>query len=672
MPAYHHLLRPLRIAGTVLPNRMVMGAMHTRLETLDRPQERLAAFYAERARGEIGLILTGGYSPVPEGVMDAGGLVLNRPGQLADHRLITSEVREAGGRIVLQILHAGRYAKVPECVAPSEGKARINAFAPRALGTQEVWSTVASFATTAELAMDAGYAGVEIMGSEGYLLNEFTSALTNRREDEFGGSFDRRIRLPLEILKAVRSRVGRESMVIYRLSAIDLMDGGMTAKEIAEFARRVEVAGADIINTGIGWHESAVPTMAAAVPRAAWLDAVRNVKQAVAIPVMASNRINTPELADEIIASGAADLVSMARPLLADPDFARKARQGRADEINTCIACNQACLDRIFTERTASCLVNPRAGREIEFDQGVTSAPRRIAVVGGGPAGMAFAVQAARRSHTVSLFEAASELGGQLNLATRVPGKGEFRETLRYFEVALKRCGVAVHLGARVTADGLAAGSFDEIVLATGAVPRRPKLAGLDHPKVLSYVDVLTGRAEVGRRVAIIGAGGIGFDVAEFLLGDPLEATDAAAFQRTWGVDPSIRMPGGLAAPMPRVPRRDVHLFQRKPESPGAGLGKSTGWILKAKLRQAKVAMTPGAAYERIDDQGLHYRVGGEQRVMDADHVILCAGQEPERGLHDELLARGLRVHLVGGAFDATELDAVRAIEQATRLALSF
>jgi 2,4-dienoyl-CoA reductase (NADPH2) len=673
MPAYPNLLSPIHIGQTTLPNRMVMGAMHTRLETLDRPLERLAAFYARRAEGGIGLVLTGGYAPVPEGVIDDGGLVLDHADQLPDHRHLTAAVQRAGGRIVLQILHAGRYAKRAGCVAPSEGKARINAFAPRALSTDEVWSTIESYAHTAALAQEAGYAGVEIMASEGYLINEFTAAVTNRRSDDFGGSFDKRLRFPVEIVQAVRRRVVPSLMIIYRISAIDLVEGGLTAPEIAELARRIEAAGADMINTGIGWHEAAVPTIAAAVPRAAWTAAVRNVKQAVGIPVMASNRINAPEVAEALIASGAADLVSMARPLLADPDFAIKARDGRADEINTCIACNQACLDPIFTERTASCLVNPRAGREIEFAERPALQPRRIAVVGGGPAGMAFALNAAQRGHRVTLFEAEPELGGQLNMAKQIPGKSEFRQMLRYHLVALQRAGVRLRLGLKAGVAELAGGDFDTVVLATGVRPRRPAIAGVDHPKVLSYVNVLAGRAPVGPRVAIIGAGGIGFDVAEYLLGDPEESTDPARFMAAWGVDPAIASPGGLKPAAVPAPRRQVHLFQRKPETLGRNLGKTTGWILKARLRNAQVAMTAGAQYEAIDDQGLHYRVnGGERQLAAVDHVILCAGQEPNRELHDALQGRGLDLHLIGGADVAAELDAQRAIDQATRLAQSL
>ncbi len=673
METLDKILTPLTIGRHVIPNRMVMGAMHTRLETLDRPHERLAAFYAARAQGEIGLILSGGFSPNPEGVMEAGGPLFNSADQLDEHIAVTSAVHGAGGKIVLQILHAGRYAKVPECVAPSPGKARINAFPPVELTTEDVWRTIADFANTAALAIEAGYDGVEVMGSEGYLINEFTAAPTNRRTDEFGGSFDARIRFPLEVVRAVRERIGADPMLIYRISSIDLVEGGMTGEEVAEFARQVEAAGADLINTGVGWHESAVPTIAATVPRAAWSDAVRNVKRAVRIPVMASNRINAPEVAEQVIGSGIADLVSMARPLLADPDFAKKTRLGLTDEINTCIACNQACLDRIFTERTATCLVNPRAGREIEFPIGVVAATKRIAVVGGGPAGMAFAINAAERGHSVTLFEADTELGGQLNLAKQVPGKAEFHEMLRYFRVRLQKLNVTLRLGEVATPRSLGFGNFNEIVLATGVSPRIPDFPGVDHPKAVSYIDVLSGKVVPGQRVAIIGAGGIGFDVAEFLLGDAEESLDPQAFFRAWGVAPTSATPGGLtAAAEAPAPRRAVFMFQRKDETLGKRLGKSTGWILKAKLRRANVGMTAGATYDAITDEGLHYTVQGKAHVLPVDHVVLCAGQNSNRTLFDALVARGLKPRLIGGADVASELDALRAIDQATRLAVSL
>lgn len=672
MEYYPHLVAPITIAGIDIPNRMVMGAMHTRLETLDRPHERLAAFYATRAKGEIGFILTGGYSPVPEGVMDEGGLYLNDSTQLLEHQIITQAVTQAGGKIILQLLHAGRYAKVENCVAPSAIKARINQFKPKALSTEEVWATIESFAHSAALAQQAGYVGVEIMGSEGYLLNEFTSALTNHREDEFGGSFENRIRFSLEIIKAVKARVRQPFMVIYRISCIDLMQDGMTAEEIAEFSRQVEAAGADLINIGVGWHESSVPTIAATVPRAAWSDAVKNIKQAVKIPVMASNRINTPEIAEELIASGACDLVSMARPLLADPDFALKTRLGKAEEINTCIACNQACLDRIFTDRTATCLVNPRAGHEVEFDEQPTQQPRNVAVIGAGPAGLSFAINAAERGHHVTLYEAASQIGGQLNMAKQVPGKNEFNEMLRYFNVSLKKAGVTLHLNTHVEADLLVRQKFDDIVIATGVTPRIPEIEGINHPKVVTYLDVLSKAVHVGEKIAIIGAGGIGFDTAEFLLGDWAESLDKKVFFKTWGVDAQIQSQGGLIEAQPHRVSKEVTMLQRKAESLGRHLGKSTGWILKSRLRQAGVSMIGGVSYDKIDDAGLHYTLNGQQHVLDVDHVILCAGQNSNRTLYDQLKLKKLNVHIIGGADIAAELDALRAINQATRLAVQF
>lgn len=669
MPGFPHLLSPLQVGPLTLPNRIVMGAMHTRLETLDRAHERVAAFHAARARGEAGLLLTGGYAPRPEGVMDDSGLVLDSAAQVPMHQALTAAVADAGGRIVLQILHAGRYARVPGCVAPSAGRARINSFEPHVLTTDEVRATVRSFAVTAALAREAGYAGVEVMGSEGYLLNEFTSALTNRREDEYGGSPAARMRLPIQIVRAVRAAVGADFLLIYRISAIDLMDGGMSLAEVATLARALEAAGVDLLNTGIGWHESLVPTIAGAVPRAAWIDAVQRVKEAVTVPVMASNRINTPEVAEDIVARGAADLVSMARPLLADPDFARKLRQGQSETINTCIACNQSCLDAIFSNRAAGCLVNPRAGREIEFGSGLAARPLRLAVVGGGPAGMAFAIEAAARGHRITLFEAQEQLGGQLQMARRIPGKGEFDQTLRYHRVMLDRHGVDLRLNTRASADLLAGGGFDEVVLASGALPRMPALPGIDHPKVLSYVDVLARGAAVGERVAIIGAGGIGFDVALFLLGDTRDATDIAQFRRSWGVHAQLAGAGGLAPAPAQRPRRQVHLLQRSAGSMGRTLGRTTGWILKARLRQAGLQQLAGVQYEAVDDAGLHLRIGEARRCLAVDHVIVCAGQVENRALRDALQERGLPVHLIGGADSARELDAARAIDQAARLA---
>lgn len=673
MEDFPHLLAPLTVGRITLRNRMVMGAMHTRLETLDRPLERLAAFYGARAKGEVGLILTGGYSPTPEGVMEAGSPLLNSEAQLHEHHPIVDEVHRHDGRIILQILHAGRYAKVPECVAPSPVKARINAFPPRALSTPEVWETIAAYAKTAKLAKTAGYDGIEIMGSEGYLINEFTATRTNQRDDEFGGSFEARIRFPLEVIKAARAQVGPDMILIYRISAIDLVEGGMTGAEIAEFARQVEAVGADVINTGVGWHESAVPTIAASVPRAAWAFAVSEVKRAVSIPVMASNRINTPGVAEELLAAGTADLVSMARPLLADPDFALKTRLGAVDEISPCIACNQACLDRIFTDRTATCLVNPRAGREIEFVS-IEARPRKnIAVVGSGPAGMAFAINAAQRGHRVTLFETSEQLGGQLNMAKVAPGKSEFNELLHYFGVMLKKTEVDVRLGRAASAGELASGGFDEIVLATGVVPRTPDFAGVDHPKVLNYIDVLLRGAPVGERVAIIGAGGIGFDVADFLVGDQTDSLEIPAFMKIWGIDETNSTSGGLVEPVKQSPSgRTVYMLQRKVEPLGKNLGKSTGWILKAKLRNAGVRMISGATYSAIDDAGLHYTVNGEPFTLEVDNVILCSGQISNRTLYEQLDDLGVKGTLIGGADLASELDALRAIDQATRLAVAI
>ena len=556
MTAFPHLFRPLDLGSIRLANRIVMGSMHTRLETLDRPLERVARFYVERARGGAALIITGGFSPNAEGLMEPGASLFDSREQLGEHRPITQAVHDAGGRIALQILHAGRYARVPEAVGPSSLASPINRNAPRRMTEADILHTVEDYATTAMLAREAGYDGVEIMGSEGYLVNEFTAPRTNDRGDDWGGSLENRLRLPAAIMARVRERVGKDFLVIFRVSSIDLVEGGLTAEEIAAEAKAVEAAGADVINQGIGWHEARVPTIAEKVPRAAWTFAARLLKDAVKIPVIASNRINTPALAEAVLERGDADLVSMARPMLADAEFANKAREGRADEINVCIACNQACLDLIFSKRVATCLVNPKAGREIEFDAPQPSRAKRVAVVGAGPAGLACAVTAAERGHRVTLYEAEARIGGQLNLARNVPGKEEFDETLRYYRTRIERLGIDLQLGQRPRAEALAAGGFDEIVVATGVTPRLPEITGIAHGRCVSYVDILNGARTAGRRVAIIGAGGIGFDVAEFLTSAPQElAATPEHFAAEWGVDPHIASRGGLARPLPLAGR---------------------------------------------------------------------------------------------------------------------
>jgi 2,4-dienoyl-CoA reductase (NADPH2) len=683
MSTYPNLFAPLDLGFMVLPNRIVMGSMHTRLETLDRPLERIARFYVERAKGGAGLIVTGGFSPNSEGLMEPGSPILDSAEQLAEHRPVTRAVHAAGGRIALQILHAGRYAKIDGAVGPSAIASPINPRTPRPMSEADIERTIADYAATAALAREAGYDGVEIMGSEGYLINEFTAPRSNDRTDAWGGNLENRLRLAVEVTKAARARVGRDFLIVFRVSSIDLVQGGLTAEEIAAEARAVQAAGADIINQGIGWHEARVPTIAQKVPRAAWTFAARRLKDAVKIPVIASNRINTPDVAEAILAAGDADLVSMARPMLADPEFAGKAREGRADEINVCIACNQACLDFIFSNRVATCLVNPKAGREIEFDVAPPRARKRIAVVGAGPAGLACAVATAERGHAVTLYEAAERIGGQLNLARNVPGKEEFDETLRYYRARIARLGIDVHLGVRPDAGALAAGVFDEIVIATGVTPRTPPIPGIDHRSCASYVEILDGTRQAGHRVAVIGAGGIGFDIAEFLTSPPQQvAATQAHFQAEWGVDAAIATRGGLADAPSHLrggvggggshDMREVVMLQRKPERMGRSLGVSTGWVLRLLLAKRKVAQLTGVTYRRIDDAGLHVTVAGEERVVAADTIVVCAGQEPERSLYDALIARGAKAHVIGGAERAAELDALTAIDQGTRLAYSF
>lgn len=670
--SYPHLLSSLRAGELLLANRGVMGAMHTRLETLDNARERIYAFYRARAEGEIGLILTGGISPNREGRLEDDAPVLDRHSERWSHEAIIDAVRGTPTKVCMQILHAGRYAKHSECVGASAIKARINQYSPRALTTAEVWQTIEDYVEAAAIARAIGYHGVEVMGSEGYLINQFTAPRTNDRIDEFGGDLAGRVRFPVEIVKAIRKRVGKEFLLIYRISAMDLVEGGMDGSETVTLARQIVEAGADVLNTGIGWHESSVPTVAFVVPRAAWAFATAELRKAVNVPVMASNRINDPQVADRLIEEGSADLVSMARPLLADPHFMKKARLNSAQLINTCIACNQACLDRIFTHESASCLVNPVAGHEIEFPFTPATRSKRLAIVGGGAAGMAFSITAAQRGHGVTLFEAAGELGGQLLMASAIPMKIEFRELLRYFRKSLENAQVEIRLRTKVSAADLVHGEFDEIVIATGVRPREPNIAGIDHPMVLDYPDVLLHDAPVGERVIIIGTGGIGFDTAEYLLGRPNAAPELAEFVREYGLDPTLRSPGGLAAAHgEKKPVRHITMLQRSSDRPGSRLAVSTGWIGRQKLTRFGVKMIAGVTYEKIDDDGMHVVIAGVPQVIPADTIIVCAGQESERDLYDELRAAvpDGKIHIIGGADVASELDAVRAIDQASRLA---
>ncbi|WP_125263212.1 NADPH-dependent 2,4-dienoyl-CoA reductase [Streptomyces alboflavus] len=673
MSRYPHLLSPLDLGVTTLPNRVLMGSMHVGLEEAPDGFARMAEFYATRARGGVGLIVTGGIAPNDAGRPYEGGAKLTTEAEAEKHAGVTAAVHREGGRIAMQILHFGRYAYHEQLVAPSAIQAPISPFPPRALEDDEVEQTVEDFVRAAELAKLAGYDGVEVMGSEGYLINEFIAAPTNRRTDRWGGSYENRVRFPVEIVRRTRERVGPDFIIIYRLSMLDLVPGGSTLAEVVQLAKEIEAAGATIINTGIGWHEARIPTIATSVPRGAYTFVTRKVMGEVSVPLVTTNRINTPELAEQLLADGAADMVSLARPLLADPDFVAKARAEQADAINTCIGCNQACLDHTFSLQITSCLVNPRACHETELVLAPTRRAKRVGVVGAGPAGLACAVSAAERGHHVTLYDAASEVGGQLNIARKVPGKEEFDETLRYFRTQLELRGVDVRLNTHVTAEQLAAAGHDEVVIATGVTPRTPEIPGVDHASVVSYLDVLRDGAPVGERVAIVGAGGIGFDVAEYLTDSGDKASlDPATYFRQWGVDMDYRDRGGLTEPVRPTPPRTVHLLQRKTSKVGQGLGKTTGWIHRTELRHRGVAMVNGATYDRIDDEGLHITVGDEQRTIPVDTVVLCTGQEPRRGLYEELIAAGVDAHLIGGADVAAELDAKRAIKQGTELAAAL
>ena len=672
MSRYPHLLAPLDLGFTTLKNRVLMGSMHTGLEeTKDWP--RVAAFYAERARGQVGLIVTGGMAPNREGGVFPGAAGLFTDQDIANHRIVTDAVHNAGGKIAMQILHAGRYAYSPDCVAPSAVKSPISPFPPKELDEEGIEKQIADIVTAATRARQAGYDGVEIMGSEGYFLNQFLVTHTNRRTDRWGGSYENRMRLPVEVVARTRAAVGPDFIIIFRLSMIDLIPNGSTHDEVVQLAQAVEAAGATILNTGIGWHEARIPTIATSVPRKAFAWVTQKLMGKVSIPIITSNRINTPDVAEDVLATGCADMVSMARPFLADPDFVAKAMSGRADQIAPCIACNQACLDHTFSGKLTSCLVNPRACHETELSYTKTTTPKRIVVVGAGAAGMMAALVAAQRGHQVTLWDKATQIGGQLNMAKTIPGKEEFIGLVDWFAAMLAQSGVDLRLGMAPAADDLT--GFDDVIIATGVRPRDPGIPGQDGPNVLSYVDVLAGRAPVGKRVAIIGAGGIGFDMAEFLTHEGESPTLAPdLWQREWGVADPAAHRGGLApdGPQPTAPARAVVMLQRKAEKPGKRLGKTTGWIHRASLQMKGVKMIAGVNYEAITPEGLEISFGEAREnptLIAVDTIVLCTGQEVERSLADALIAKGLTPHIIGGADVAAELDAKRAIDQAARLA---
>ncbi|WP_122575109.1 NADPH-dependent 2,4-dienoyl-CoA reductase [Pseudomonas viridiflava] len=671
---YPHLLAPLDLGFTTLRNRSLMGSMHTGLEEKPGGFERMAAYFAERAQGGVGLMVTGGIAPNEEGGVYDGAAKLTTPEEALQHRVVTQAVHEAGGKICLQILHAGRYAYSRKQVAPSAIQAPINPFKPRELDEEGIEKQISDFVTCSTLAQSAGYDGVEIMGSEGYFINQFLAAHTNHRTDRWGGSYENRMRLAVEIVTRVRQAVGPNFIIIFRLSMLDLVEGGSTWQEIVQLAKAVEQAGATIINTGIGWHEARIPTIATKVPRAAFSKVTAKLRGSVNIPLITTNRINTPEVAERILSEGDADMVSMARPFLADPEFVNKAAAGQAELINTCIGCNQACLDHTFGGKLTSCLVNPRACHETELNYLPTRQIKKIAVVGAGPAGLAAATVAAGRGHQVTLFDSASEIGGQFNIAKRIPGKEEFSETLRYFTHKVQDTGIDLRLNTRVTAQDLLGAGFDDVILATGIAPRTPAIPGIDNPKVLSYLDVILQRKPVGRSVAVIGAGGIGFDVSEYLVHQGIATSlDREAFWKEWGIDTTLEARGGVAGIKPEVhaPARQVFLLQRKSSKVGDGLGKTTGWIHRTGLKNKQVQMLNSVQYLKIDDAGLHIRIGeeGEEKLLPVDNIVICAGQDPLRELYDDLVAAKQSVHLIGGADVAAELDAKRAIDQGSRLA---
>ncbi|WP_282268649.1 NADPH-dependent 2,4-dienoyl-CoA reductase [Stenotrophomonas sp. PS02298] len=669
--AYPHLFAPLELGFTQLRNRILMGSMHTGLEDHARDFQKLAAYFGERAAGGAALLVTGGFAPNVVGWLTPFGSKLSWPWEVSRHRQVTAAVHGHGAKICLQLLHAGRYGYHPLQVAPSKRKAPINPFTPRALSAGGVERHIADYARAAKYACDAGYDGVEVMGSEGYLINEFIAPRTNGRNDAWGGDPARRMRFAVEIVRRIREACGPDFIIIYRLSLVDLVEDGSNWQEIVQQAKAIEAAGATLLNSGIGWHEARIPTIATSVPRAAFAGVTAKLKPHVGIPLIATNRINMPDVAEGILAGGGADMVSLARPLLADPQWPAKAKAGKPEAINTCIACNQACLDHVFQQKRASCLVNPRAAHETELVYLPTSAPKRVAVVGAGPAGLACATVAASRGHKVTLFDAADEIGGQFNVAKRIPGKEEFHETLRYFRHQLAATGVDVRLNTRADAEDL--NDFDEVVVATGISPRKVDFPGADHPMVVSYLDVLLGRVKAADKVAIIGAGGIGFDVGEFLVHEgPSPALDPARWMAEWGVDTSFESRGALAKPQPEAPARKAWLLQRSPGKPGAKLGKTTGWIHRATLKAKGVKMLGGVEYLGVDDSGLRIRVDGQEQLLDVGTVVICAGQEPRRELADALQATGRSVHVIGGADVAAELDAKRAIDQGSCLAAAL
>jgi len=666
--AYPHLFQPLDLGFTQLKNRIIMGSMHLGLEEAKDGFPRMAAFYAERARGGVALIVTGGIGPNEEGGVYAGAALMASEKDVDNHRQVTSAVHAEGGKICMQILHSGRYAFTPKLVAPSPLQAPINPFPPHELTQDEIAKQIDDFVSAALLAQKAGYDGVEVMGSEGYLLNQFIAARTNHREDDWGGEYENRMRLPVEVVRRIRDAVGEHFIIIYRLSMLDLVEQGSTLEEVISLGLAIEKAGATIINTGIGWHEARVPTIATKVPRAAFTWVTAKLKESLTLPLVTSNRINMPEVAEDVLARGDADLVSMARPFLADPEFVVKAQQNRADEINTCIGCNQACLDHVFYQKVTSCLVNPRACHETKLIIAPAETPKRIGVIGAGPAGLAFATTAAKRGHKVTLFDMASEIGGQFNIAKRIPGKEEFYETLRYFKRQIALTGVTLKLNTCVDELLLNQYDFDDVVMATGILPREPEIEGIDHPKVLSYLDVMNGHA-VGKRVAVIGAGGIGFDISEYLIHDLSHgAKTIGEFMNQWGVDMTFQTRGGVEGMKPNFQPavREVFLLQRKASKVGANLGKTTGWIHRTELLKKGVTMLANCEYQKIDDQGLHLTVAGEPQCLAVDNVVICAGQLPNKTLGESI---NRPVHFIGGADVASELDAKRAIKQGTLLA---